>query len=72
MTSAGAAAFQVASVVSTTGFMTDDYLAWRPAAQVVIFLLFFVGALAGRLEIYTLLILLGRVCFLRRRTWGAT
>jgi len=42
-----AAAFQVASIVSTTGFMTDDYLAWRPAAQVVIFMLFFVGGSSG-------------------------
>ena len=40
-------AFQVASIVSTTGFMTDDYLAWRPAAQVVILLLFFVGGSSG-------------------------
>jgi trk system potassium uptake protein TrkH len=41
------AAFQVSSIVSTTGFMTDDYLAWCPAAQVVIFLLFFVGGSSG-------------------------
>ena len=40
-------AFQVASIVSTTGFMTGDYLAWRPAAQVVIFMLFFVGGSSG-------------------------
>ena len=40
-------AFQVSSIVSTTGFMTDDYLAWRPAAQVVILLLFFVGGSSG-------------------------
>ena len=42
-----AVAFQVSSVVSTTGFMTDDYLAWRPAAQVVILLLFFIGGCSG-------------------------
>ena len=42
-----ASAFQVASIVTTTGFMTDDYLAWRPAAQVVIFMLFFVGGSSG-------------------------
>jgi trk system potassium uptake protein TrkH len=41
------AAFQVSSIVSTTGFMTDDYPAWCPAAQVVIFLLFFVGGSSG-------------------------
>ena len=42
-----ATAFQVSSIVSTTGFMTDDYLAWRPAAQVVILLLFFIGGCSG-------------------------
>jgi trk system potassium uptake protein TrkH len=42
-----AAAFQVVSVISTTGFMTEDYLTWCPAAQVVIFLLFFVGGSSG-------------------------
>ena len=42
-----AVAFQVSSIVSTTGFMTDDYLAWRPAAQVTIFLLFFIGGCSG-------------------------
>ncbi len=42
-----ATAFQVASIVSTTGFMTDDYLTWRPAAQVVILMLFFVGGSSG-------------------------
>lgn len=40
-------AFQVASVISTTGFMTADYAVWRPAAQVVLFALFFVGGCSG-------------------------
>jgi trk system potassium uptake protein TrkH len=40
-------AFQVASIVSTTGFMTSDYAAWRPAAQVVLFALFLVGGCSG-------------------------
>ena len=40
-------AFQVASVISTTGFMTSDYTTWQPAAQMVIFLLFFVGGCSG-------------------------
>lgn len=40
-------AFQVASIVSTTGFMTDDYAAWPPAAQFVLFALFFVGGSSG-------------------------
>lgn len=40
-------AFQVASVISTTGFMTADYAAWHPAAQAVLFALFFVGGCSG-------------------------
>ncbi|MBQ7190799.1 MAG: hypothetical protein IJR99_15430 [Kiritimatiellae bacterium] len=42
-----AVAFQVPSIISTTGFMTDDYLTWNPAAQAVIFILFFVGGSSG-------------------------
>ena len=41
------AAFQVASILSTTGFMTEDYTLWRPAAQLVLFALFFVGGCSG-------------------------
>lgn len=41
------AAFQVASVVSTTGFMSDDYAGWRPSAQLVILTLFLVGGCSG-------------------------
>ena len=40
-------AFQVASVISTTGFMTSDYSLWLPAAQIVLFTLFFVGGCSG-------------------------
>ena len=40
-------AFQVASIISTTGFMTADYAAWRPAAQVILFALFFIGGCSG-------------------------
>ena len=40
-------AFQVASIVSTTGFATADYVQWRPAAQMALFLLFLVGGCAG-------------------------
>jgi trk system potassium uptake protein TrkH len=39
--------FQVASIISTTGFMTADYAAWRPAAQVALFALFLVGGCSG-------------------------
>ena len=41
------AAFQVASVVSSTGFMTRDYTTFLPAGQVVIIALFFIGGCAG-------------------------
>ncbi len=40
-------AFQVASILSTTGFMTEDYIQWRPLAQMVIFVLFLVGGCSG-------------------------
>lgn len=40
-------AFQVASIISTTGFMTSDYSVWRPAAQVFLLALFLVGGCSG-------------------------
>lgn len=40
-------AFQVASIVSTTGFMTEDYLTYLPSAQVLVLVLFFVGGSSG-------------------------
>lgn len=40
-------AFQVASIISTTGFMTEDYLTWRPASQVLLLALFFIGGCSG-------------------------
>lgn len=42
-----AVAFQVASIISTTGFMTEDYLTWRPASQVLLLGLFFIGGCSG-------------------------
>jgi trk system potassium uptake protein len=42
-----AAAFQVVSIVTTTGFGTSDYSVWPPLAMGVIFALFFVGGMAG-------------------------
>lgn len=39
--------FQVASIMTTTGFGTSNYTTWPPAAQFVIFLLFFIGGSAG-------------------------
>ena len=39
--------FQVASVISTTGFMTYDYTLWLPASQIVIIAVFFTGGCSG-------------------------
>lgn len=39
--------FQVMSVISTTGFATADYNLWHPAAQMLIFILFFIGGSSG-------------------------
>ena len=39
--------FQSVSIGTTTGFVTADYEIWIPAAQMVIFLLFFTGGMAG-------------------------
>ncbi|WP_022834724.1 TrkH family potassium uptake protein [Salisaeta longa] len=41
------ALFQVISLVTTTGFATADYELWPPLAIGVVFLLFFVGGMAG-------------------------
>lgn len=41
------AAFQVVSLVTTTGYGTADYEAWLPFTQLLLFLLFFVGGMAG-------------------------
>lgn len=41
------AAFQVASILTTTGYATADYLIWPSAAMAVIFALMFVGGCAG-------------------------
>ena len=40
-------AFQIASIISTTGFGTSDYTLWRPSAQLLLFTLFFVGGCSG-------------------------
>ncbi|UCG28664.1 MAG: TrkH family potassium uptake protein [Bacteroidales bacterium] len=41
------AAFQVVSIVTTTGYVTADYLKWMPALGVVILILMFTGGSAG-------------------------
>ena len=42
-----AAAFQVASIISTTGFCTVDFDLWPQFSRVILVLLMFVGACAG-------------------------
>ncbi len=39
--------FQVASIITTSGFMTADYTQWPYSAQFFIFLLFFTGSCSG-------------------------
>ncbi len=39
--------FQVISLVTTTGFVTEDYLSWGSAYALVFFVLLFTGACAG-------------------------
>lgn len=39
--------FQVASVMTTTGYATDDFTTWPSAAQFFIFILFFTGGCSG-------------------------
>lgn len=41
------AAFQVASVLSSTGYSTRDWDTWSAPSRVTLFLLFFVGGMAG-------------------------
>ena len=41
------AVFQVASIISTTGFATADYVLWPQFSQLILILLMFCGACAG-------------------------
>lgn len=41
------AAFQVTSILTTTGFVTADYTMWSSFATMIIFSLFFIGGSAG-------------------------
>lgn len=45
--SARAAVFQIAAIVSSTGFLSEDYLSWASAAQAVLLVLFFIGGCSG-------------------------
>lgn len=42
-----AAVFQTVSILTTTGFVTQDYNLWAPLAQLVLLLLMFVGGCTG-------------------------
>ncbi|MCF8345610.1 MAG: TrkH family potassium uptake protein [Bacteroidales bacterium] len=39
--------FQVVSIITTTGYATDDYLQWMPVLTMIIFVLMFFGGSAG-------------------------
>ena len=41
------AAFQVASIITTTGFATADFNLWPEVSRTILVLLMFVGACAG-------------------------
>ncbi len=41
------AAFQVAAIISTTGFATVDFDVWPEFSRMILFLLMFIGAMAG-------------------------
>lgn len=41
------ALFQVTSILTTTGFVTDDFERWRPLAQLLLLVLMFVGGCTG-------------------------
>jgi trk system potassium uptake protein TrkH len=41
------ALFQVVSILTTTGFGTADYELWHPALQMLLFMMMFVGGMAG-------------------------
>ncbi|MBL7113395.1 MAG: TrkH family potassium uptake protein [Bacteroidales bacterium] len=41
------ASFQVLSIITTTGFVTADYLTWIPVLVVIMFMLMFFGGSAG-------------------------
>ncbi|MCR5763539.1 MAG: TrkH family potassium uptake protein [Treponema sp.] len=40
-------AFQVMTMITTTGFSTEDYTFWHPASQVLVFMMFFIGGSSG-------------------------
>lgn len=57
--------FQVASIVTTTGYATTDFNLWHPLAKTVLFLLMFIGgcegSTAGGLKVSRVMVLLKNV-----------
>lgn len=47
LTSFRYSSFQVASILTSTGYMTADYLKWNNVSQFLIFCLFFIGGCSG-------------------------
>lgn len=47
LTPIGDAIFTVVSVITTTGYATDDFGSWRPALQILVVGLMFLGGMAG-------------------------
>jgi trk system potassium uptake protein len=41
------ALFQVSAIITTTGFVSDDFEAWRPLPQLILLALMFVGGCTG-------------------------
>ena len=41
------AAFQAASILTSTGYTSDNFARWPPLSQAILFTLFFVGGMAG-------------------------
>lgn len=65
-------AFQVASVISTTGYATTDFNAWSTLSKTILFLLMFSGACAGStaggIKISRVILLFKSVCSNLRHT----
>lgn len=65
--------FQVTSIVSCTGFATDDYMLWPGFAWFIIFLLMFSGGMAGStaggIKVIRHVLLFKNVLVVLKKTW---
>lgn len=65
--------FQVSSIVSCTGFATDDYMLWPGFAWFIIFLLMFSGGMAGStaggIKVIRHVLLVKNVSVVFKKTW---